>query len=95
MAAVRRVHQGRYLDFLATAHAQWAQVPGASAEVHASVFAMRPPGLGYPSSVVGRAAFRCHDQLAPIGPHTWQAALAAAGLAWCAAGAVLGGAPCS
>ena len=95
LAAVRRVHSDRYLDFLAHAHDKWTVLPGASAEVHANVFAMRPPGGGYPASVVGRAAFHFHDQLAPIGPHTWKAALAAAGLAVSAADAVLAGARCS
>lgn len=95
LAAVERVHHARYLDFLAHAHAQWVQIPGASSEVHANVFAMRAPGAGYPSSVVGRAAFHFHDQLAPIGAHTWEAAMAAAHLAVAAADAVLGGARCS
>lgn len=93
--AVERVHHPRYLDFLAHAHAQWVQIPGASSEVHANVFAMRSPGTGYPSSVVGRAAFHFHDQLAPIGIHTWKAAIAAAHLAVAAAEVVLGGSRCS
>jgi acetoin utilization deacetylase AcuC-like enzyme len=95
LTAVSRVHSHCYLDFLAHAHAQWTLLPGTSAEVHANVFAMRQPGAGYPRSVIGRAAFHFHDQLAPIGTHTWEAALAAAHLALSAADAVLTGTRCS
>jgi acetoin utilization deacetylase AcuC-like enzyme len=95
LAPVRRVHRDRYLDFLTHAHSQWSRIPGASEEVHANVFAMRAPPGGYPSSIVGQTAYHFHDQLAPIGPHTWYAALAAANLAVAAAEAVFNGATCS
>lgn len=89
MAPIERVHERRYLDFLASAHERWCLIPGASQEVHANVFAMRVPGGGYPSSVVGQAAFHFHDQLAPIGARTFDAALAAANLAVAAAQAIV------
>ena len=95
LAPLARVHDARYLDFLATAHAEWSALPGATAEVHANVFAMRRHGGGYPRSVEGRAAFHFHDQLAPIGPTTWEAARAAADLAVEAAERVLRGARCA
>jgi acetoin utilization deacetylase AcuC-like enzyme len=89
-----RVHTPRYLEFLAGAHEAWKCVPGTSEDVHANVFAVRRYGSGYPESVVGRAAFHFHDQLAPIGPTTWQAARAAANLGIEAAERVRAGAPC-
>lgn len=93
---VRRVHESRYLDFLTHAHQQWSRTPGTSPEVHANVFAMRRPHQSsYPSSIVGRAAYHFHDQLAPIGLNTWEAALAASNLAVAAADAVINGATCS
>ena len=96
MAPIECVHERRYLDFLASAHARWRVIPGASQEVHANVFAMRVHGKGYPSSVVGQAAFHFHDQLAPIAARTFDAALASANLAVAAAQAIVeGNASCS
>ncbi|MBS0521852.1 MAG: histone deacetylase family protein [Proteobacteria bacterium] len=83
------VHTPEYLDFLRTAWREWRQLDGASEEVFANIFPVRGLGDGYPTSVVGRAGYHMHDQLAPIGEHTWEAAVAAANLAVEAAHRVL------
>ena len=88
---VADVHSPEYLDFLESAWREWQRLENASEEVFANLFAVRQMVGGYPTSVVGRAAYHMHDQLAPIGEGTWQAALAAANLAVDAAARILAG----
>ncbi|ONG58140.1 acetylpolyamine amidohydrolase [Pseudoroseomonas deserti] len=90
-APVAAVHTPEYLDFLETAHREWTALPGASEEVLPSHFPVRGMVGGYPRSVVGRAGYHMHDQLAPIGPGTFDAALASANLAADAAARLLAG----
>ncbi|WP_208508360.1 hypothetical protein [Variovorax paradoxus] len=86
LAPLARVHDARYLDFLSTAHAEWSALPGASAEVHANVFAMRRHGGGYPRSVEGRASFHFHDQLANTTRLTSELSVSADRPSWASAG---------
>ena len=85
------VHTARYLDFLRDAHQQWVELPGAKAdEIVANIHPSRDP-VGYPSGVVGRAGWHMADTACPIGPDTYQAAMASANSAVAAAAAVGGG----
>ncbi|TAD87594.1 MAG: histone deacetylase family protein [Alphaproteobacteria bacterium] len=92
--ALERVHTSDYLGFLRTAHAEWSANPAAAPEVIPNLhpnrhMAAHPhPGTG----IVGRAGWYQADGACPIGPHTWEAALASAGCAVAAADAVLAGA---
>lgn len=79
-APVEAMHTARYLDFLATAHAQWSALPGAARDVLPHTFATRDM-TAYPTSVVGRAGFHMQDLVAPIGAGTFEAAMAAANVA--------------
>lgn len=85
------VHTADYLDFLQIASREWAKLPGASAEVIPNVHPSRYPAT-YPMSLAGRAGWHQTDLACPIGPHTWEAALAATESAVTAADAVLAGA---
>ena len=69
----------------------WAKLPNASAEVVPNVHPARYPAT-YPKALAGRAGWHQVDLACPIGPHTWDAALAASELAATAADLVLGGA---
>lgn len=87
------VHGSDYLDFLATAWAEWRRLPGASDEVVPNIHPtpeMAPASR--PRGIVGRAGFHQADTACPIGEHTWRGALASAGSALAAARAVAGGA---
>ena len=90
MAPIRAVHPDRYLTFLATIHARWQRIEGASAEVIANIHpASRSDG--YPKSAVGQAGFHMTDTSCPISAQTWGAALASAQTAIHAADLVLAG----
>lgn len=91
MAPIAAVHSPEYLDFLAVAHAEWSKLDGASDRVFANIFPVRGMVGGYPTSIVGRAGYHMHDQLAPIGPGTFEAAVASANLAADAADRILAG----
>jgi acetoin utilization deacetylase AcuC-like enzyme len=93
MAPIAAVHSPEYLDFLAVAHAEWSRLNGASSHVFANIFPVRDMVGGYPTSIVGRAGYHMHDQLAPIGPGTFEAAVASANLAADAAHRLLAGEP--
>ncbi|MBN8939894.1 MAG: histone deacetylase family protein [Rhizobiales bacterium] len=93
LAPIAAVHSPEYLDFLAVAHAEWSRLEGASPNVFANIFPVRDMVGGYPTSIVGRAGYHMHDQLAPIGPGTYEAAVASANLAADAAHRVLAGEP--
>ncbi|MFN6993586.1 MAG: histone deacetylase family protein [Aquincola tertiaricarbonis] len=94
-ALLARVNDARYLDFLAQTHAQWRLLPDAGPQVQPHAFAAhRLPG-SYPQAIEGRAAMHMQDLLAPIGAGTFEAAMAAAGLAVAAADRVVQGVPCA
>ena len=84
------VHTANYLDFLQTAAREWAKLPGASDEVVPNVHPARQPAT-YPKGLTGRAGWHQVDMGCPIGPHTWDAALAATEVATTAAELVLSG----
>lgn len=88
--ALLRVHSERFLDFIETAWEEWQKIPGAGPEVVPNTHAMNAEKT-YPSHVVPRAGWHFSDTSAPIGPHSWQAALASAATAHAAAQAVLAG----
>lgn len=90
-AALATVHSPRYLDFLATAAGEWAELDGASGEVIANA-QPRLSGASYPTGVVGRAGWHMGDLACPVGPTTYEAARRAADTAAAAARCVAEGA---
>jgi acetoin utilization deacetylase AcuC-like enzyme len=90
-APAETVHTPEYIDFLKTIARDWAKLPNASAEVVPNVHPARYPAT-YPKALAGRAGWHQVDLACPIGPHTWDAALAASESATTAADLVLGGA---
>jgi acetoin utilization deacetylase AcuC-like enzyme len=90
-APAASVHTADYIDFLQTISREWTKLPGASAEVVPNVHPARYPAT-YPRALAGRAGWHQVDLACPIGPHTWDAALAASEVAATAADLVLGGA---
>ncbi len=84
------VHTPDYLDFLQTAARDWAKLPGASDEVVPNMHPARAHA-SYPKALAGRAGWHQADMACPIGPHTWDAALAATEVATTAADLVLTG----
>ena len=91
MAPVQAIHTPEYIDFLQVAAREWAKLPGAGPEVVPNVHPARYPAT-YPKSLVGRAGWHQVDTGCPIGPGTWEAALASAEVATTAAETVLSGA---
>ena len=88
---VAAVHTPEYLDFLQIAARDWAKLPSASAEVLPNVHPARQPAT-YPKALTGRAGWHQADLACPIGPGTWDAALAASDIAVTAADLVREGA---
>jgi len=91
VAPAATVHTPDYLDFLQTIARDWANLPNASAEVVPNVHPARYPAT-YPKALAGRAGWHQVDLACPIGPHTWDAALAASESAATATDLVLDGA---
>ena len=86
-AALATVHTPAYLDFLRTAHAEWSAMEGAGPEVVANMHPA-PEMLAYArpgAPIIGKAGWFSADTACPIGPHTWDAACAAAACALAAA----------
>ena len=93
-AAILAVHAEDYLDYLRTAAADWAALPGASGEVVPNIHPapeMLASGGRPATSVIGRAGWFTADTACPIGPHTYAAAMAAAAGAIAAADEVSAG----
>lgn len=84
------VHTPEYIDFLQIAAREWAKLPGASPEVVPNVHPARAHA-SYPKALAGRAGWHQVDLACPIGPHTWEAALAATEVAATVADMVLAG----
>jgi acetoin utilization deacetylase AcuC-like enzyme len=87
-AALEAVHPAAYLDFLRDAPAEWAALPGAGPEIVANIHPtpeMLAQGAPLPGGLVGRIGWYTADTACPIGPFTWQAAIAAAACALAAA----------
>lgn len=89
-APATTVHTPDYLDFLQIAAREWAKLPGASPEVVPNVHPARAHA-SYPKALAGRAGWHQVDTGCPIGPHTWDAALAATEVAATVADMVLAG----
>ncbi|MDX6749820.1 histone deacetylase family protein [Geminicoccaceae bacterium 1502E] len=93
------IHTKPYLDFLASAHDRWQQIPGAGPEVLPNVSPYwngRPEWPHRPacrsSSVVAQAGHYLGDLAVPLGPQTWRSSLASSHTALAAADAVIDGA---
>jgi acetoin utilization deacetylase AcuC-like enzyme len=84
------VHTPDYLDFLQVAAREWAKLPNASIEVIPNVHPARYAAT-YPKALAGRAGWHQADLACPIGPGTWDAALASSEVAATAADLVLEG----
>jgi acetoin utilization deacetylase AcuC-like enzyme len=91
LAPVQAVHTADYIDFLQTAARDWAKLANAAPEVVPNVHPARYPAT-YPKALAGRAGWHQVDMACPIGPYTWDAALAATEVAATAAQMVLDGA---
>ncbi|KZB73576.1 MULTISPECIES: histone deacetylase family protein [Thalassospira] len=91
-AALEAVHTKRFLDFLETAWDDWQKLPDAGPEVVPNVFP-RAATSSYPETILARAGWHMGDTSAPIGKHSWRAAVRAADCAVAATDAVLAGAP--
>jgi acetoin utilization deacetylase AcuC-like enzyme len=93
-AALRTVHDAGYLAFLSRAAADWAALPGTASEALPNTFPS-PEALASggrrPAGLVGQVGWYSADLAGPIGPHTWQASLAAAAGALAAADCVAAG----
>jgi len=89
-APAAAVHTPEYLDFLQVAARDWAKLPNASAEVIPNMHPARPHA-SYPRALAGRAGWHQADLGCPIGPHTWEAALASSEVAMTAADMVFAG----
>ncbi len=85
------IHTPEYLDFLRVVAREWADLPGAGPEVVPNVHPARYPAT-YPKALAGRAGWHQVDMACPIGPGTWDAALAATEIAATATDLVLDGA---
>ncbi len=87
-AAVAAVHTAEYLDYLQAAPAAWAALPGAAAEIVPNIHPapeMLASGGRPAVSIIGQAGWFTADTACPIGPNTYQAAMAAAACAIAAA----------
>jgi acetoin utilization deacetylase AcuC-like enzyme len=90
-APAATVHTPEYLDFLQIAAREWAKLPGASEEVVPNMHPARAHA-SYPKALAGRAGWHQADMGCPIGPHTWDAALASSEVAVTATDLVMNGA---
>jgi acetoin utilization deacetylase AcuC-like enzyme len=70
-APLAAVHTPEYLQFLATIHARWQDLPGAADEVIPNVHPDRRDGR-YPGSPVGQAGYHMADTACPISADTWE-----------------------
>ena len=84
------VHTPDYIDFLQIAAREWAKLSGSSPEVVPNVHPARAHA-SYPKALAGRAGWHQVDLACPIGPHTWDAALAATEVATTVADMILAG----
>ena len=87
-AALEAVHAADYLDFLEGAVRAWQTLPDPGPEVvantHATADALANGGQR-PQGIIGQAGWYTADNACPIGPGTWEASHAAAGVALAAA----------
>ncbi len=94
-AQLRSVHTADYLAFLESIGPAWAALPNAGAEAVGNTFPTADAlasGGRRPAGVIGQVGWYTADVACPIGPHTWEAALGAAGCALAAAAEAAAGA---
>ncbi len=84
-------HDAGYLDFLATAHAEWLAWGEPGSAVFPHIFPVRGRGSRPPRSPVGRAGHYCLDVATPITAGAWSAARASAACALAGADLLAGG----
>lgn len=84
---IEAVHTPRYLEFLQNGPSQWATLPNAGPEIVPNVHPTLMPG-SYPEHIVGRTGWHMTDTSAPVGPGTFDAAIASAEVALTAAKSV-------
>ena len=90
LGPIAAVHTPEYLDFLAKAYEDWQALPNAGKEIIPNIHPAREHA-GYPRAIVGRAGYHQADTACPIGPKTYEAALASAARALHAADRLLDG----
>ena len=91
-ATLERVHQPRYLDFLATAWSEWVALDPANAEVDALPSTWPVRGFRHdiePNNFAARMGLYSYDAGTPLTAGTWAAAEAGAACAVAAAKAVI------
>ncbi len=87
-AQLQTVHAPDYLAFLEAIGPAWAALPNAGAEAVGNTFPTidaLASGGRRPAGVVGQVGWYTADAACPIGAHTWEASLGAAGVALAAA----------
>lgn len=93
-AAIGRVHDAGFLDFLRNAWRDWSAMPDTGPELIANIHPtpeMLAQGAQPGATVVGRLGWYTADTGTPIGEHTWRAARAGAACAMAAADAAAQG----
>ncbi len=94
LAAIEAVHEQGYLAFLREGPAEWAKLPEASAELIANIHPapeMMANGARIADGIVGRVGWYTADLACPIGRHTYDAALGAAGAVLAGAARLIAG----
>jgi acetoin utilization deacetylase AcuC-like enzyme len=84
---IAAVHSGDYLEFLRTAWGDWSALPDHAPEIIPNVHPGRNMHI-HPTHIVGRAGHYQADTACPIGPGTWEGAVASAQVALTAADAM-------
>lgn len=84
---IAAVHAGDYLDFLRTSWDQWSALPDHAPEILPNVHPGRNMSI-HPTHIVGLAGHYQADTACPIGPGTWDGAVASAQIALSAAEAM-------
>ncbi len=87
-AQLQTVHAPDYLAFLEAVGPAWAALPNAGPEAVGNAFPTADAlasGARRPAGLVGQVGWYTADAACPIGPHTWQASIGAAGVALAAA----------
>ncbi len=80
-SALTAVHSAEYLDFLRTGPSAWAKMADHGPELVANIHPspeMLANGARPSATIVGQTGWFTADTSCPVGPHTWQASLAAA-----------------
>lgn len=87
LAPIEAVHAPDYLDFLRSAWDEWSALPDHAPEILPNVHPGRNMAI-HPTHIVGKAGHYQADTACPIGPGTWEGAVASAQVAITAAALV-------